>query len=134
MFQIPELLQEFPSIVSEKVLQPMSYISPSEEEQRLLSSSVNSSVVLRMMGGARGSAPPIRGRGTSIGPDRGRGRGKYFLEKILFRPTWQNYLCQRVFHEYSSNLLNTRISLNLQGEDVEMGAFIETLTKTVLGV
>ena len=87
IFQIPELLQEFPSIVSEKVLQPMSYISPSEEEQRLLSSSVNSGAVLRMMGGgARGSAPPIRGRGSSIGPDRGRGRGK-FPGKKFFRPT-----------------------------------------------
>ena len=70
-------MAEFPSIVSEKVLQPMSYISPSEEEQRLLSSSVNSNAVLRMMGGGgRGSAPPLRGRGVAVGPDRGRGRGE----------------------------------------------------------
>ena len=96
MFQIPELLQEFPSIVSEKVLQPMSYISPSEEEQRLLSSSVNSSVVLRMMGGARGSAPPIRGRGTSIGPDRGRGRGKNFSRRNIVPAHMKKILVVRI--------------------------------------
>ncbi len=83
--QIPETLAEFPSITSEKVLKPVSYISPSEEEMRLLSSSVNSLAVLRMMGaggagaggGGRGAAPPLRGRGASVGPERGRGRGEF---------------------------------------------------------
>ena len=43
--------------------------------QRLMSQSVNSSVVLRMMG--RGtSAPPVGLRGGRGAPERGRGRGK----------------------------------------------------------
>ena len=111
----------------------MSYISPSEEEQRLLSSSVNSGAVLRMMGGgARGSAPPIRGRGTSIGPDRGRGRGKFFGKCILPTDmTTAGGVNYGNIYEHYGKLLNTNY---LQGEDVEMGGFTETLMKTVLEV
>ena len=35
-----------------------------------------------MGGGGRGSAPPLRGRGVSVGPDRGRGRGKCYRNEV----------------------------------------------------
>ncbi|CAD5115448.1 DgyrCDS4421 [Dimorphilus gyrociliatus] len=71
--ELPEDLSEFSSILKEQPQEPLNYISITEEEQRLMSPSVNSNLALRLMG--RPTAPPSRGRGAERGRGRGRGRG-----------------------------------------------------------
>ncbi|XP_061162750.1 GRB10-interacting GYF protein 2-like [Saccostrea echinata] len=69
----PEDLKKLIPVYVEKKQEPLALVPLSEEEQRILSQSVNSVAVLRMFG--RGGPPGIRGaRGG--GPDRGRGRGR----------------------------------------------------------
>ncbi|XP_048776485.1 GRB10-interacting GYF protein 2-like isoform X2 [Ostrea edulis] len=69
----PEEIKKLTPVYVEKKQQPLALVPLSEEEQRILSQSVNSIAVLRMFG--RGGPPGIRGsRGG--GPDRGRGRGR----------------------------------------------------------
>ncbi|CAH1772880.1 unnamed protein product [Owenia fusiformis] len=73
--EVPEELAKHPSIVVEQSQPLLAVIPLTEEENRLMSQSVNSSAVLRLMG--RGGPPPgVRG-GRGGGPsDRGRGRGR----------------------------------------------------------
>ncbi|KAK6175421.1 hypothetical protein SNE40_013888 [Patella caerulea] len=84
-YKAPDELKEIPSIYIEPVQKPLAFISLSEEEQRLMSQSVNSVTVLRSMG--RGSGPPIRGgRGAGSadrGRGRGRGRGDSYIHRVL---------------------------------------------------
>nr|XP_022340594.1 GRB10-interacting GYF protein 2-like isoform X2 [Crassostrea virginica] len=69
----PEELKKLTPVYVENKQDPLALVPLSEEEQRILSQSVNSVAVLRMFG--RGGPPGIRGaRGG--GPDRGRGRGR----------------------------------------------------------
>ena len=75
--RVPERVKEHPSLVLEKAALPLAMQPTSEDEQRLLSQSVNSSVVLRMMGRGQSAGPPVRGGGRG-GLDRGRGRGGLF--------------------------------------------------------
>ncbi|XP_064641991.1 GRB10-interacting GYF protein 1-like [Lineus longissimus] len=63
---IPEEILSIPVILLEKAQDPMAYIPMTDEEQRMMSQSVNSPAVLRMMG--RGSSGA--GGGT-VGPTRG---------------------------------------------------------------
>ncbi|XP_033763127.1 GRB10-interacting GYF protein 2-like [Pecten maximus] len=70
--KIPEELEGQTYVLVEKTQEPLALIPHSEEEQRLLSQSVNSMAVLRMFG--RGGPPGVRG-GRGMGPERGRGRG-----------------------------------------------------------
>ncbi|KAK3583774.1 hypothetical protein CHS0354_022810 [Potamilus streckersoni] len=79
--EVPEDLQAVSSILVEKAQVPVCLLPLSEEEQRIMSQSVNSVAVLRMMG--RG-APPLRGgRGISMerGRGRGRGRGEGYIQR-----------------------------------------------------
>ncbi|XP_060073725.1 GRB10-interacting GYF protein 2-like isoform X2 [Ylistrum balloti] len=70
--KVPEELEGQTYVMVEKSQEPLALIPLSEEEQRLLSQSVNSMAVLRMFG--RGGPPGVRG-GRGMGPERGRGRG-----------------------------------------------------------
>ncbi|ESP03518.1 hypothetical protein LOTGIDRAFT_171304 [Lottia gigantea] len=82
-YKAPDELKEIPSIYCEAIQKPLAFMNLSEEEQRLMSQSVNSVTVLRSMG--RGSGPPTRGRGGSTadrGRGRGRGRGEYIHRTI----------------------------------------------------
>uniref|UniRef100_A0A8B9GQ27 GRB10 interacting GYF protein 1b n=1 Tax=Astyanax mexicanus TaxID=7994 RepID=A0A8B9GQ27_ASTMX len=77
--KVPEDMQdkEFAAILQEEPQQPLALVPLTEEEQRNFSMSVNSVVVLRLMGKG-GGAPPAgvsRGRGSTRG-GRGRGRGE----------------------------------------------------------
>lgn len=77
--KVPEDMQdkEFAAILQEEPQQPLALEPLTEEEQRNFSMSVNSVVVLRLMGKG-GGAPPAgvsRGRGSTRGV-RGRGRGE----------------------------------------------------------
>ncbi|XP_041377891.1 GRB10-interacting GYF protein 2-like isoform X2 [Gigantopelta aegis] len=78
-YETPADLLTCPSVCSEETQKPLALIPLSEEEQRLMSQSVNSMTVLRGMG--RGG-PPMRGRGISDrGRGRGRGRGEGFMSR-----------------------------------------------------
>ncbi|XP_052820959.1 GRB10-interacting GYF protein 2-like isoform X2 [Mya arenaria] len=76
---VPEELQQFHAILADKSQEPMAFMPPTEEEQRILSQSVNSQAVLRAMG----RVPAIRGRGSGMerGRGRGRGRGDGFMQR-----------------------------------------------------
>ncbi|XP_069069885.1 GRB10-interacting GYF protein 2 isoform X3 [Pleurodeles waltl] len=71
--------KEFQPILQEEPLLPLALVPFTEEEQRNFSMSVNSTVVLRLMGRGGGTvvgAP--RGRSTSRGRGRGRGEGSFY--------------------------------------------------------
>ncbi|KAH3818440.1 hypothetical protein DPMN_120162 [Dreissena polymorpha] len=76
---VPDELKDLNAILSEKPQEPLAFQPLSEEEQRIMSQSVNSQAVLRAMG--RG--PPMRGRGVGLerGRGRGRGRGDGFMQR-----------------------------------------------------
>ncbi|CAG2189499.1 GIGYF [Mytilus edulis] len=69
-----EEIKKFTYIYVEKPQEPITMQSLSEEEQRLMSQSVNSTAVLRMFG--RGGPPGVRGGRGGIERGRGRGRGR----------------------------------------------------------
>ena len=78
-----EELRKLTTIFVEKAQEPISMQSLTEEEQRLMSQSVNSTAVLRMFG--RGGPPGVRGGrgGIERGRGRGRGRGEGYLQRGL---------------------------------------------------
>ncbi|XP_067945703.1 GRB10-interacting GYF protein 2-like [Watersipora subatra] len=75
----PDDLRQFANILVERCQDPMAMIAPTEEEQHLLASNVNSTVALRQVGrGGTNERGPPGMRGTSRGSisNRGRGRGR----------------------------------------------------------
>lgn len=77
----PDDLREFAAILVETYQDPMAMIPQTDEERRLLASSVNSSAVYRQVMGGRGNAgergpPGMRGAGRAGLSSRGRGRGR----------------------------------------------------------